>query len=241
MRPPAIRPPGAPAITTTRTNDPHHRHTSARRRGGRPSQAAALELNERILDVATELFLAQGYGLTTIEALSRRAGISKRTFYHRFADKTVLFGAVVHRIVESIRPPPGVPLLEGATLHEVLKRLAGLIMHAALSPQAIALHRLLIAESARFPELARAANAQGASQEAIALISTLLAREIDNAEFTAAAREFAALQFLQLVVVVPQRRALGFDRPMTTAELEAWAEGSVKLFLSGCRGWRRSV
>ena len=70
-------------------------------RGGRPSRDARSALNERILDVATELFLAQGYGLTTIEALARRAGISKRTFYHRFADKSVLFGAVVHRIVEA--------------------------------------------------------------------------------------------------------------------------------------------
>jgi TetR/AcrR family transcriptional regulator, mexJK operon transcriptional repressor len=241
MRRPAIKPPGAPAITTTRAKDPHHRHATARRRGGRPSRAAALELNERILDVATELFLAQGYGLTTIEALARRAGISKRTFYHRFADKGVLFGAVVHRIIEGIRPPPGVPLLEGATLHEMLKRLAGLIMHAALSPPAIALHRLIMAESGRFPELARAVNAQGASQEAIALISALLAREIDNVDFTAPAREFAALQFLQLVVVVPQRRALGFDKPMSAAELEAWADSSVKLFLGGCRGWRRSA
>ena len=61
-------------------------------------------------------------------------------------------------------------LLEGATLHQVLKRLAGLILHAALSPPAIALHRLITAESARFPELARAAHAQDASQEAIRLI-----------------------------------------------------------------------
>jgi TetR/AcrR family transcriptional regulator, mexJK operon transcriptional repressor len=197
-------------------------------------------LNERILEVATELFLAQGYGLTTIEALARRAGISKRTFYHRFVDKSVLFGAVVHRIVEAIRPPPGIPLLEGATLHEVLRRLAGLILHAALSPPAIALHRLIVAESARFPELARAANAQGASHEAIVLVSGLLAREIENVDFDAPAREFAALQFLQLVVTVPQRRALGFDSPMSPAELEAWADSSVRLFLSGCRGWRRS-
>jgi AcrR family transcriptional regulator len=197
-------------------------------------------LNERILEVATELFLAQGYGLTTIEALARRAGISKRTFYHRFADKAVLFGAVVHRVVEGMRPPPGIPLLEGATLHEVLQRLAGLILHAALSPPALALHRLIVAESARFPELARAANAQGASHEAIVLISGALAREIDNADLAAPAREFAALQFLQLVVTVPQRRALGFDSPMSHAELEAWADSSVRLFLNGCRGWRRS-
>jgi hypothetical protein len=110
-----------------------------------------------------------------------------------------------------------------------------------LSPPAIALHRLIMAESGRFPELARAVNAQGASQEAIALISALLAREIDNADFTAPAREFAALQFLQMVVVVPQRRALGYDKPMSGPELEAWADASVRLFLGGCRGWGRSA
>jgi TetR/AcrR family transcriptional regulator, mexJK operon transcriptional repressor len=240
MRLPATRPRGAPAITTTHTKHPQRRAGFAKRRGGRPTRIATQALNERILEVATELFLAQGYGLTTIEALARRAGISKRTFYHRFADKAVLFGAVVHRIVEGMRPPPGIPLLEGATLHEVLQRLAGLILHAALSPPAIALHRLIVAESARFPELVRAANVQGASREAIVLISGLLAREIDNAEFAAPAREFAALQFLQLVVTVPQRRALGFDSPMSPAELEAWADSSVRLFLTGCRGWRRS-
>src|ERR1700688_3532459 len=240
MRPPAIRPPRAPAITTTRAKGAHQRPAPAKRRGGRPSRGAALALNERILDVATELFLAQGYGLTTIEALAQRAGISKRTFYHRFADKAVLFGAVVHRILQRMRPPPSVPLLEGATLHEVLNRLAGLVLHAALSPPAIALHRLMVAESARFPELARALNAEGASQEAITLIGGVLARAIANPELTAPVREFAALQFLQLVVVVPQRRALGFAQPMTPAELEDWADSSVRLFLDGCRGWRRS-
>jgi TetR/AcrR family transcriptional regulator, mexJK operon transcriptional repressor len=240
MRAPAIKSPGAPAITTTRAKQSHHRRPSTARRGGRPSRSGSLELNERILDVATELFLAQGYGLTTIEALARRAGISKRTFYHRFADKAVLFGAVVHRIIERVRPPAGVPLLQGATLHEVLRRLARLILQAALSPPAIALHRLMVAESARFPELARALSAEGASQEAIALISGLLARELDNADFTPAVREFAALQFLQLVVVVPQRRALGFDKPMSPVELETWADRAVRLFLDGCRGWRRS-
>ena len=240
MRILATQCPGASAITTTRANARHHLTAAARRGGGRPSRSATLALNERILDAATELFLAQGYGLTTIEALARRAGISKRTFYHRFADKSVLFGAVVHRILGRLRPPPNVPLLEGATLHEMLKRLAGLILHAALSPPAIALHRLMVAESARFPELARALEAEGTSREAITLIGDLLARALDNSELSAPVREFAALQFLQLVVVVPQRRALGFDRPLSAAELESWADWSARLFLDGCRGWRRS-
>ena len=83
----------------------------AARRGGRPSLANAALLRERILEVATELFLAEGYGSTSIEAVAARAGISKRTFYHRFDDKAVLFAAVVHRIIEQIRPPADVPLL----------------------------------------------------------------------------------------------------------------------------------
>ena len=140
--------------------------TRKARHGGRPSRAAALELRDRILEVATELFLTEGYGSTSIEAVAARAGISKRTFYHRFHDKAALFAAVVHRIIEQIRPPPGVPLLEGATLQEILRRLAGLILRAALSPQAIALHRLVTAESARFPNLIRAVYDEGWAQEA---------------------------------------------------------------------------
>src|SRR5580704_13876255 len=154
----------APTVPTSPTNragsliavgEDRRSPTAKIRRGGRPSRTDALRLGQRILEVATELFLAEGYGTTTIEAVAARAGISKRTFYHRFDDKSALFAAVVHEIIEQIRPPAGVPLIEGATLRDVLRRLAGMILHAALSPQAIALHRLVMAESARFPELAR--------------------------------------------------------------------------------------
>jgi TetR/AcrR family transcriptional regulator, mexJK operon transcriptional repressor len=165
-----------------------------------------------------------------------RAGISKRTFYHRFDNKAALFAAVVHRIIAQIRPPPDVPLLEGATLREVLRRLAGLVLDAALSPRAIALHRLVTGESARFPELVRAVNAEGGAREAIGLIADLLSRELRDPPFTAEARLFAAEQFLHMVVTLPQRRAMGLGAAMTPTELDAWADQVVRLFLNGCRG-----
>jgi AcrR family transcriptional regulator len=206
------------------------------RLGGRPSRAAALELRNRILEVATELFLTQGYGSTSIEAVAASAGISKRTFYHRFDDKAALFAAVVHRIIEQIRPPPGVPLLEGATLQKILRRLAGLILGAALTPEAIALHRLVTAESVRFPNLVRAVYDEGWAQEATALIGDLLARELRAAHLSVKLRAFAAEQFLHMVVALPQRRIMGLGVPMTPDELDAWAENAVNLFLNGCRG-----
>jgi TetR/AcrR family transcriptional regulator, mexJK operon transcriptional repressor len=206
-------------------------------RGGRPSRADALRLRDRILVAATELFLAEGYGSTTIEAVAARAGISKRTFYDRFEDKAVLFAAVVHRIIEHIRPPPNVPLLVGATLPDVLRRLAGMILRAALDPQAIALHRLVSAESMRFPELVRAVASDGSTHEATTLIADLLARELRPSKLSAEMRAFAATQFIFMVVSLPQRRAMGFGAPMTSAELDAWADKVVGLFLDGCRGW----
>jgi TetR/AcrR family transcriptional repressor of mexJK operon len=210
--------------------------TRKTRHGGRPSRAAALELRHRILEVATELFLSEGYGTTSIEAVATRAGISKRTFYHRFKDKAALFAAVVHRIIEQIRPPSGVPLLEGTTLQAVLCRLAGLILRAALSPQAIALHRLVTAESMRFPNLVRAVYDEGWAQEATALIGDLLARELRDSRLTVELRAFAAEQFLHMVVALPQRRIMGLGTPMTPDELRTWSGNAVRLFLNGCRG-----
>src|ERR1051326_132981 len=117
--------------------------------GGRPSREQAARLGERVLDPATLRFLSLGYGATSIEAVARRARVSKRTFYYRFRDKPALFVAVVHRIIDRLRPPADFPLLEGE-LEEILRRLAGLILRAALSPQAVALNRMIVAESGRF-------------------------------------------------------------------------------------------
>jgi AcrR family transcriptional regulator len=207
-------------------------------RGGRPSHADAMRLRERILLAATDLFLAEGYGSTTIEAVAARAGVSKRTLYDRFDDKAVLFAAVVHRIIDEIRPPPEVPLIEGAALPAILRRLAGFMLHAALSPQAIALHRLVSAESARFPELVRAVASDGSTREGITLISELLARKLGRSKLSAPDRAFAAQQFIYMVVTLPQRRSMGFGTPMTPDELESWADRVVGLFLHGCRGLR---
>jgi TetR/AcrR family transcriptional regulator, mexJK operon transcriptional repressor len=181
------------------------------------------------------LFLAHGYGATSIEAIARRARISKRTFYHRFHDKPELFVAVVHRIIDGLRPPAEMPLLEG-NLQQILERLAGLILHAALSPQAIALHRMIVAESARFPQLAAVVTGPGAREEAIQLIAGILDREARAGKLAPDNPTFAAQQLLYMIIALPQRRAMGFGVPMTSAEIDAWPRDVVNLFLNGCRG-----
>jgi AcrR family transcriptional regulator len=207
---------------------------AGRRRGGRPSRAEAEALSERIVDVAIKLFLSHGYGVTSIEAVAQAAGISKRTFYHRFADKPALFSAAVHRIIDRLRPPANVPLVEGADLREILERLAAMILRAALTPQAIALHRLIVGESGRFPKLAAVVHRQGATQHAIRLIAGILDREVEARRIALDDPIFAAEQFLHMVIAIPQRRISGFGTPLAPTELESWARKVVDLFLNGC-------
>ena len=211
------------------------------RRGGRPSKADAEQIGRRIVDAATDLFFTLGYGATSVEAVARRAGISKRTFYHRFANKSALLSAVVHRTIDRMRPPADVPLLDGADLPAILRGLAGLILRAALSPPAIALNRLIVAESSRFPDLASVVTNQGAIEEAVRLIAGVLEREARAGNLSVDDPTFAAQQFLYMVITVPQRRAMGLGVPMTPVEIDAWPRDVVNLFLNGCRGWERTA
>jgi AcrR family transcriptional regulator len=184
------------------------------------------------------LFLDQGYGATSIEAVAQHARISKRTFYHRFPDKAALFGAVVRRIIEELRPPSGMPPYEGGSLEQVLGRLARLMLGAVLMPKALALNRLMVAEAQRFPELAAIVAREGGRAELVGQIAGILEREARAGALAIDRPEFAAEQFIQLVVSLPQRRALGLGTPMTEAELDGWADDCVNLFLNGCRSWQ---
>ncbi len=211
-----------------------------RRRGGRPSLDEAGQLRDRILDAATELLLRDGYGATSIESIADRAGVSKRTFYSRFTDKPALMSAVVARIIDTQRPSADAPLIAGETLEAMLRHLAAVILRAALTPQLLALHRLIVAESQRFPDLATAVARAGGREEAIGIIGELLLRHAGAAALTKATANFAAEQFLQLIVSLPQMRALGLGTPMNPRELDAWARRSVAIFLGGIAGLSRA-
>src|ERR1700730_17273722 len=111
----------------------------ARGRGGRPSRQQSAELADRILDVAESLFLSHGFGETSIEAVAKRAGISKRTFYHRFPGKERLFEAVVRRLIELWLPPLDAGLVESPSLADGLRLTAEHMLRIALTPEALAL------------------------------------------------------------------------------------------------------
>src|SRR5260370_9689146 len=58
-------------------------------------QAQIAQTEQRIVAAATELFLADGYVTTTLEAVAKRAQVGARTVYLRFGTKAALFKRVV--------------------------------------------------------------------------------------------------------------------------------------------------
>src|SRR5262249_12955741 len=122
---------------------------------------------------ATALFLKEGFGATSIEAVARRAGISKRTFYRRFRGKEELFEAVIRRLIERWTPSFDATLFDGATLGTTLRQAGSYMLDAALSPEAIALHRVVVAEAAHFPGLARISYEVGAGADLIRIARLL--------------------------------------------------------------------
>jgi TetR/AcrR family transcriptional repressor of mexJK operon len=203
--------------------------------GGRPSRLESAQLSDRILEVATALFLGDGYGATSIETVAKRAGISKRTFYHRFRGKEELFEAVVRRLIERWTPPFDATLFDAVSLAETMRRAGEHMLGVALTPEALALHRIVIAEAPRFPGLARILHELGAAV-GIERIAQYLERCIANGEVRSIDPRFAAEQFILMVVTGPRRRALGLGAPLSQPELRDWVDHSVRLFLDGCRG-----
>jgi AcrR family transcriptional regulator len=205
------------------------RVTGGARRRGRPSEADAAALEGAILRAAMRLFLDAGYGATTMEAVAAAAGVTKRTLYGRYPQKAALFAAAVGALIAAWRTPFDAALAAEAGLAETLERAGVLMLRAALAPEALALYRLIVAESARFAEIGPGLATAG-SNTGIERIALLLTKH------GVAEPVWAAEQFQRMVIGGPQVRALGLGVPLSEAELGVWVSATVQLFLAGVSG-----
>ena len=144
--------------------------------------------------------------------------------------------AVARHLIDGLRPPPERLRPAGTSLEGDLEQVARLMLEAALSPRALALQRLVVAESLRFPELAAAVVQAGGREEGAALVVALLRRYPQTSVMAEDDAQFAAHQFLQMVVSLPQLRAMGLGKPLAPAAIEDWVRRTVTLFLDGCAG-----
>ncbi len=119
-----------------------------------PAAAEASPKRRQMLDAARRLFLAQGYGAVSMDAVARTAGVSKATLYAHFASKAALFGMLMAEgCSQMLLPEENLFPAEVADLRPALEALGGRTLRFMLREDWLAIYRIAMAESVRFPEL----------------------------------------------------------------------------------------
>lgn len=201
---------------------------------GRPTREQQEQRHEELLNVALDMFLERGFEQTTMEDIATQVGMSKRTVYARYEDKSALFKATVQRAVERYTVPrEAVEALAKDDLEETLVAIARMRIANVAKPVAIKLQRILSAQSYRFPELFRAAYEEGAGPT-INFLSDLFLRYSREGKINVTDPHRAATAFLSLVVGGPSR-LITSGSTVDEREIEQHIRFTINLFLTGIR------
>jgi AcrR family transcriptional regulator len=114
------------------------------------------EKSEQIRSTATELFLGRGYDGVSVDEIVRSVGGSKTNIYNHFCNKEGLFLAIVKGLCEDLLASFVTIDVSSLDVDEGLRTFALALLGILLQDRHLAFHRLIIAETARFPALGRA-------------------------------------------------------------------------------------
>lgn len=123
-------------------------------RRGRPSREQAQEKNIHLLVLAQQSFLVHGFAATAIDHIATISGISKSTIYARYGGKEGLFRAVTRLSCQAPEHALSKVPTHGRTPRDVLADFITVLLGQARDPDGLALLRLVIFESQRFPDVA---------------------------------------------------------------------------------------
>ena len=205
-----------------------------RRARGRPKTEDLGELEARLIRVARQSFVANGYGATSMNEVAKAARISKGTLYTRFSSKAELFRAIIE---SQIQQEGGTILHLGPkpkTLEGMLRVYADRALQASLSSEIVQLNRLIYSEAERFPELGEAAWVR--SRVGVQQVSEYIREYAVKEGVSCRDPEAAAAMFTTLLRGF-YGDVLWRGNAVAAAEIKSWPRKMIKMFLAGRRSW----
>jgi AcrR family transcriptional regulator len=151
----------------------------------------------KILKVAREAFLEDGYAGTSMATISGRLGGSKGTLYAYFRSKEELFVAVVEELTDRHGSAIRSRITAGEAPETVLTAVGRQVLQVVTSEEPLKLQRLVAAEAERFPELGRALYERG-PKLCHGPLSSYLKGAVEVARLRPHDTELAAWQFISL-------------------------------------------
>ncbi|KUO94586.1 TetR/AcrR family transcriptional regulator [Ferroacidibacillus organovorans] len=194
------------------------------RRKGRPKQSEQTELTaDRILSVATQLFIEHGYESVSTETVAAACGVTKAMVYYYFQSKANLFLAAMQTMMENVRVRTEQLLASDISLYDRLLTIATarLRIHTPLSLEVI----MRGSEKALTDTQFRAM--KEAEERLIETIASALTRAIDRGEIASCDVRLSARAYLAMVNVAKES--------LSTREgsLEENAKRALDLFWHG--------
>jgi TetR/AcrR family transcriptional repressor of mexJK operon len=199
-------------------------------RPGRPKSEAKAEA---ILIAASQLFLAQGFQGTSMDAVAKQAGVSKQTVYSHFANKEELFKAVITAKV-AIYGFDEAAVVEDADLRSALLTIAHRFVNLLIDPEVVAMHRVVMGEAASQPRVASLFFESGPKRTKAA-VCAFLQRQIAQGRLRIPAERilYAASQLLFTAIGIYQMQLLlGLRESVDEDELALHLEQVVDDFLT---------
>ncbi len=149
-----------------------------------------------------------------MSAIAGQAGVSKRTLYSHFTGKDALFSAFFEEQAhESFATIKAISHADGQNARDALFQFAEAVVTLLVTPTCLTLHRIIVCEGIRFPNLVETFWRCGYGRTQSNL-SAWLAGRMEAGELCAADPDFAAEKFLSLCqtrIVLRRRFSLPVD------------------------------
>lgn len=188
-----------------------------------------LAKERRIVEAALSVFAESGYSGASMDAIARKADVSKPTLYQYFGTKEKLFEAIMlfgrDHMVESLeRPSP-------RGMVNALYVFAWHYADIVLRPEFLSLARLVIGEAQRFPEIGRLYQSSGPDR-VLAGIMDYLTRQRAEGRLVFDDVELAAQDLWALILAGPRNQALHIpDAIPGRAEVKRSIDNGLRVFL----------
>ncbi len=197
--------------------------------GGRKDRDAR---RQGIIDVARDVFLTQGYADASMSEIAARVGGSKGTLYNYFPSKEALFAAfMVAECQFEAMMAHEINAADDTDVTSALTSVGGRLLRFVLSDKVLAIHRLVMAEAPRFPELGRTFYETG-PRKGLTLMCEHMERWMDEGRLKRAEPFRAAEQFSDLLKSGLHQRKIWSVGAPTEADIERNVTEAVQVFMA---------